>query len=80
MKVPESIAMSIPAQLIPLAQRIMDEDPETPFEVCVAHSSMAPAESLANALIEHPKGSVERAKAVREMREFLSLVEFVDAA
>lgn len=80
MKVPESVSMSIPAKLIPVAQQVIDDAPDCSFDECLAASSLGASESFYAALITHPKGSNERAKAIREMLEFVSLVQFAEAA
>lgn len=75
MQVPEAVALSIPDRLLPKALELLDDCPTETFDECLAHSSLGPAEQLQSALLKHPHGSNERAAAIREMREFLSLVE-----
>lgn len=75
MQVSETLASSIPVRLLPKALKLLDDCPTETFDECLAHSSLGPAEQLQSALLEHPHGSNERATAIQEMREFLSLVE-----
>lgn len=80
MQVPESIAMTLPARLLPLAQDVIDDAPDCSFNECLAHGTLAPMEKLRTALIDHPEDSAECLGALSELHDYLALVELSRAA
>lgn len=70
----------VPIHLRPLVRDVMDELEDQTLEFCLPHFAANVGEDLAGSLLEKPPGSPERAEAIRRSRDFLELVELMEAA
>lgn len=70
----------IPIHLRPLVRDVMEDIEDQTLEDGIRAYATSVGEGLAGRLMNKPPGSPERAEAIRRSRDFLELVELLEAA